>query len=228
MPVVDLGPGCLHGNREPPANQRKNAGGGRKGHDSKNGRRSKINNHIDDEDNDNDTHQESSRVEGTPHPPLPRRGSAGNIENRIRQGKNAVWGGRGAPGSGTRSGGGNSSGGGGDGGGGDWWDTGTPYAFQPRLSADKTTVLSLVGTAGRRHRGVVGLDQRDSLRGKCGDSDDDSRPAPRAESVASELSVQHQQQQLLQGAHGASRELMRIVRVPESNEHHGQRVFFLA
>eukprot|EP00903_Cladosiphon_okamuranus_P014975 g13860.t1 len=230
VPVADLGSGRLHGNREPPSNQHKNGEGGAKGHGSKNGRRNKDINHI---YNDNDTRQEPSAIEETPHPPLPRRGSMGNVEDRIRQGTHALWGGRGAPGSGTRGtrgGGGNVS----RGGGGDWWDTGTPYAFQPRLSADKTTVLSFVSTAGRRDRSVVGLDRTGGLRGKDGkgggsSSGGDSRAVSRADSVAVGLSVQHhQQQQQLHGVHGASRELMRIVKVPESNRHHGQRVFFLA
>ena len=200
MPLVDLGPGRLHGNREPPSNQPKGAGGKGKGHQSKNGRQSK--------DNDVDSR-------------LHRRGSAGNIEDRVRQGQNAVWGGRGAPDDGIS--------GGGDDDDGNWWDTGTPYAFQPRLSADKTTVLSFFGAAaGRRDRGAVGLDQRGVLRGKGGGSDDDSRAESRTDSVASGLSVQLQQQQQLQRGHETSRQLMRIVKVPEGNEHHGQRVFFLA
>lgn len=152
------------------------------------------------------------------HSPLPRRVSVGNVEDRVRAGKTAVWGGRDAPEGRSR--------GGGNGGGGDWWDTGTPYAFQPRLAADKTTVLSFVGTGGRRGRGV-GFEQRVGLRGNGGGNDDESRADSRTDSVASGLSVQHQQQQP-QGAYGASRELMRIVKVPESNQHHGQRVFFLA
>lgn len=210
VPVVDLGPGRLHGGREPPPNQRKKAGGEGKGngHHNKKGGRSKKNN-VGDEDNDNDTHLEPPGVEGTLHSPLPRRVSVGNVEDRVRAGKTAVWGGRDAPEGCIRGGGGGKGGGGGD-----WWDTGTPYAFQPRLAADKTTVLSFVGTGGRRGRGGGGLDQGAGLRANGGGGDDDS--------VASGLSVHNQQ------AHGVSRELMRIVKVPESNEHHGQRVFFLA
>lgn len=222
MPVADLGTGRLHGNREPPSTRNENAGGkgtGKgKGHQSKNGRRTKKNNTEDEDNGNNDIHQEDAGVKGTPRSPLPRRGSVGNIEDRVRQGKNAVWGGRGARDGGIRGGGG---------GGGDWWDTGTPYAFQPRLAADKTTVLSFVGTFGRRDRDV-GLENRGGLRGNVRGSDDGSRADFRTSSAASGLSVQRHQQQQLQGGHGTSRELMRTVKVPESNEHHGQRVFFVA
>lgn len=221
MPVVDLGPGHLHGNREPHSTQRKNAGGKGKaiGDQSNNGHRNK-NDNTNGVDDDNDIHQEihqESGVEGTTQSPLPRRVSIGNIKDRVRQGKDALWGGRGAPDGKTR--------GSSDGGGGDWWNTGTPYAFQPRLVANKTTVLSFVGTAGRRDRGV-GLNQRGGLRENIGGGDDYSAEQSRTDSVASAISVQHQQH--LQGGRGTSRELMRIVKVPESHEHHGQRVFFLA
>lgn len=210
MPVADLGPGRLHGNRNLPSDQRENAGGERKGkgHQSKKDRRNKKKNNIDSDDNDNDIHQEPGIS------PLPRRVSVGNIKDRVRRGENAVWGGRGALDGGIR-------------GGGDWWDTGTAYAFQPRLAADKTTVLSFVGTGGRRGRDLD-LDQRGGSRGNSGGDDEDSRVDSRTDSVASGLSLQHQQQQLLQRGRGASRELVRIVKVPEDNEHHGQRVFFLA
>lgn len=205
VPVVDLGPGRLHGNQEPC----KNSGG----QQSKKGRRDKKN--INDEDNDSDTYQDS----GAGGTPLPRRGSVGNIEDRVRQGKTAVWGGRGAPNGGVRGGGGGC--------GGEWWDTGTPYAFQPRLAADKATVVSFIGKGGRRDG--AGVDQSGSSGGNSGADDGGSRTDSRSDGVDSGLSLQHQQQQL-QAVRGGStsRELMRIVKVPDSNEHHGQRVFFLA
>lgn len=208
MPVVDLGPGRLHGNREPSSARREE--GDREGNGT--GKKKSKNSRRNNNNNDNGIHQEPG-VERTPYAPLPRRVSVGNIENRIKQGKTAVWGGRNGPDGSIRGGSGDQ----------DWWDTGTPYAFQPRLAADKTTVLSFAGTGGRRDR----ADQKRGLRGNGGVNDGDSFADSRTDSVASGFSVQHHQQQL-QGGHGTSRELMRIVKVPESNEHHGQRVFFLA
>eukprot|EP00752_Nemacystus_decipiens_P010275 g9157.t1 len=219
--VADLGSGRLHGGREPPDRQRRKTereGKGKRHQSEKNDGRNKNNATDDGEDKDKDSHK-TPETEGTLHSPLPRRVSVGNVEDRVKLGKTAVWGGRGAPDAAIRGGG---SGGGG---GGDWWDTGTPYALQPRLTADKTTVLSFVSAGGRQVRDA-GVDQRVGVRGNGGGSDDDSHAVSRTDSVASGLSLQHNQQ--TRGARSASRELMRIVKVPESNEHHGQRVFFLA
>ena len=144
--------------------------------------------------------------------PLPQGANVGDIDKRLRQGESAVWGERGAP-DGPSIHGSQSSRGGGD-----WWETGTRYAFQPRLAADKATVLALVDTGSRRDGGV------DSDRGGVGDSQVGSR----THGVTAGSTLPHQQQQLQEGHGSSSRELVRIVKAPESNADHGKRVFFLA
>lgn len=148
----------------------------------------------------------------------------GDLEKRLRQGESAVWGGRSAP-DGSAHGSHSSSRGGGSG---DWWETGTRYAFQPRLSADKATVLSLVG-AGIRRDGGVDFDLGGVPRGKGGGSVGGSQTGSRTHSVATGLGLtpSHQARQPHEGQK-SSRELMRVVKVPESNPDHGKRVFFVA
>ncbi|CAB1121062.1 unnamed protein product [Ectocarpus sp. CCAP 1310/34] len=143
---------------------------------------------------------------------LVRKGSLGDVDNRLRQGEKALWGRRGSPSVGSPA---DASGNGGDSPRWDWWETGTPYAFQPRLAAAKATVMAFVE-----------------------DDGDDGRTPSRTNSTASGLMLPHQQQRRpLQGgggrshlgaSRGSSGELLRIVKAPETNESHGQRVFFLA
>lgn len=191
--MADLGSGRLHRNVTSHLHQSQGSEGGwgwRRRWGNK-GTNSKSN--ADDNGND----------DGAEEAPLVRRESGGNSSTRLLQGEQAVWGGRGAPpgespdnNAGGRNGvvNGNDM---------DWWETGTRYAFQPRLAADKPTVLSVVDTTttavGQSDLGGVGTNEREE--------------APRKTSGNN---------------HGLVGELMRIVRVPEHNENHGRRVFFVA
>lgn len=197
--VADLGPGRLHRNLKPPSNpnQVSDGGGEWERHRGIKDRNKTTNSKSNIDDDDNEEVEEIT---------LPRQGSVGNIKNRLHQGERAVWGGRGAPDGPAANGG---SSGGDDGSGGmAWWETGTRYAFQPRLAADKATVLSFVDTTGGRRGRGVDIDQRGGPRkASSGDGDGVSRAGI-----------------LRQEGEGLSR----IVQVPESNDNHGQRVFFLA
>lgn len=152
--------------------------------------------------------------------PLPQGVNLGGIEKRLRQGESAVWGGRGAPDGSSAHGSHSSSRGGGSG---DWWETGTRYAFQPRLSADQATVLSLVGADSRRDGGVD-FDRGGVSRPRGGGSVGGSQMG---DGVATGSSPSQQGRQPNEGQN-SSRELMRIVRTPESHPDHGKRVFFVA
>lgn len=201
VPVADLGSGRLHLDLPPSKLSQGQEEGGESGKNRSNklGRNTK--------EHASNGKQRDTEEEETTSSSLVRKGSLGNMDNRLRQGEKALWGGRGSP----ANAGGNSA----DSPRGDWWETGTPYAFQPRLAAAKATVMAFVD-----------------------DNGDDGRTPSSTNSTASGLSLRHQQQRRpLQGGGSRSRlnvsrssggELMRIVKAPETNESHGQRVFFLA
>ncbi|CAM9534399.1 unnamed protein product [Ectocarpus sp. 12 AP-2014] len=205
VPVADLGSGRLHLDLPPSKLSQGQEGRGESGRNRNNklGRNAKE--HTSN-GKQRDTEEEAASSS------LVRKGSLGNMDNRVRQGEKALWGRRGSPSVGSPA---NASGNGGDSPRGDWWETGTPYAFQPRLAAAKATVMAFVD-----------------------DDGDDGRTPSRTNSTASGLSLRHQQQRRsVQGDRGRSQlgasrgsrwELLRIVKAPETNESHGQRVFFLA
>ncbi|CAM9250489.1 unnamed protein product, partial [Hapterophycus canaliculatus] len=140
-----------------------------------------------------------------------RRGSAGNIENRRRQGEQALWGGRGTSSSGPPTTEGRSGVGLLPEEDGDWWATGTRYAFQPRLPADTSTVKSFMNRRGR-NGGAIGT-------GSITNSAASGLSLQRQGRVRSHQNVASQDD---------GRGLLRIVKAPVGNENHGQRVFFLA
>lgn len=192
VPVADLGSGRLHCNVDLPLYQNQGSKGGWGW-----GRRPEnktTNSNVDTNDDGNNGDKEETK-------PLARRRSVGNIDSRTRQGERAVWGRCGPPG-GSPAGGDGGGSGGANGSDMEWWETGTRYAFQPRLAADKATVLSFVDstTAGGRSGRGGGTNEREGPRFTSGSRDG---------VVAAE-------------------EFTRIVQVPKSNENHGQRVFFVA
>ncbi|CAM9945619.1 unnamed protein product [Ectocarpus sp. 12 AP-2014] len=205
VPVANLGSGRLH--LDLPSSKRSQGQEGEE--ESVRNRNNKLGRHVKEHSSygkQRDTEEEAATSS------LIRKGSLGNMDNRLRQGEKALWGRRGSPSVGSSA---NASGNGGDSPRGDWWETGTPYAFQPRLAAAKATVMAFVD-----------------------DDGDDGRTPSRTNSTASGLLLRHQQQRRpLQGgggrshlgaSRGSSGELLRIVKAPETNESHGQRVFFLA
>lgn len=151
-----------------------------------------------------------------------RQGSAGSIGDRRRQGNQALWGGRGAPSGSPIAADGSS----GREQGGEWWETGTSYAFQPRLAADMSTALTFVERGGRHGAGVGG-EQRKSpgqeQHGGSGGGDDGG-----ANHDAAPQQQGRDRGRVTAPAKDSGRALMRIVKAPEGNEDHGQRVFFLA
>ncbi|CAM9842633.1 unnamed protein product [Scytosiphon promiscuus] len=203
VPVVDVGSGRLHGGLEAPSHKNQAAGGD-----------------------------------------ALRRGSAGNVQDRRRQGNRALWGGRGA-----RNGSPTTAGRSGVGlppeEDGEWWETGTRYAFQPRLAADMPTVSSFVNR-GRRHGGAVNGDQRSGSPpqtrggggsggndggGGIGGANQDGRTGPTTTGAAPTLPVQQRgrlRSPVNVAPKASGRELIRIIKAPEGNDNHGQRVFFLA
>ncbi|CAM9448613.1 unnamed protein product [Ectocarpus sp. 6 AP-2014] len=205
VPVADLGSGRLHLDLPSSKPSQGQEGGGESERNRNNILGRNVKKHSSN-GKQRDTEEEAASSS------LVRKGSFGNMDNRLRQGEKALWGGRGSPSVGSPA---NASGNGGDSPRGDWWETGTPYAFQPRLAAAKATVMAFVD-----------------------DDGDDGRTPSTTNSTASGLSLRHQQQRRpLQGGRGRSHlgaprgssgELLRIVKAPETNESHGQRVFFLA
>lgn len=135
------------------------------------------------------------------------RGSAGSLDDRRNQAEQALWGGRRVP-TETHADNNNNNnrpvhasatgGGGAWNGGDDWWETGTQYAFQPRLVADKPTVRSLAG-----HYSGGGAAGRQVRKGGGGGGG-------RNEGSESKLPVR------------------RVIQPAVGNSDRGQRVFFLA
>lgn len=216
MPVADLGSGRLHqkptasavspeGKAEPKSGKRRGKSARKKQSKSpsqqgESGSAEEPETTVDSDDQ----HEQSATKgvgrngEGREIPPPLRRGSAGNVDDRCNQAEQAVWGGRRAPSKSIVGGGAP------DRGGGDWWETGTRYAFQPRLVADKPTVRSLVGHGG----GAAGHRVGNGGSGRNGESG---------------LTTQRDSRQSEGGL-----PLRRVIQPAEGNSARGQRVFFLA
>ncbi|CAN0153911.1 unnamed protein product, partial [Laminaria digitata] len=128
IPIFDLRSGSLHRNLKEKKNVVPPFQGGR-GEEERGGQ--KLRKGRGQNKKQNNSKKGSGRF-GRSSSPRPRRGSMGNVDDRRKQGQRAVWGRHSPKTTMTWGGGGNSN----------WWGTGTRYALQPRLSADKPTVTS--------------------------------------------------------------------------------------